>query len=63
VLFLTRDSAACTTDTTVRRKQHHEMISVLLRCSREKCFPFPGNRKHDTARKHSTAKTNLHSSQ
>jgi len=24
VLFLTRDSAACTTDTTVRRKQHHE---------------------------------------
>jgi len=63
VLLLTRDSAACTTDTTVRRKQANEMISVVLRCSREKCFPFPGNRKHDTARKHFAARTNLYSRQ
>ena len=37
MLFLTRDSAACTTDTTVRRERHQEMISGPLRCSGEKC--------------------------
>jgi hypothetical protein len=58
-LFLTCDSAACTADATVRREQHQEMISVLLRCSREKCHAFPGHRKHDTARKHFPARTNL----
>ena len=43
MLFLTRDLAAYTTDTTVRPKRHHEMISVLLRCSQEKSLRFQVN--------------------
>ena len=62
VLFLTLDLVACITDTTVRPKQHHEMISVLLRSSGEKCQAFSGNREDDTARKHFLARTNPHSS-
>jgi hypothetical protein len=48
VLFLTLDSAACITATIVRPKQHHEMISVLLRSSGENCQAFPGNHEDDS---------------
>jgi transposase InsO family protein len=39
----TLDSAACITDTTVRRKRHNKMTGVLLSCSPEKCLCSPAN--------------------